>query len=194
VFLGINGTGKTTSIAKIAYRLKRRGYKVVLAASDTYRAGAIEQLKEHARKLGVDFVSQKYGADPAAVARDAVDHAISKGLDVVLVDTAGRMHTKRNLMEELDKIIRVSEANERIVVIDALAGNDSVIQALEFDKHVGVDSIFMAKMDADVKGGTLISVAYMLGKPVRYIGVGQSYEDLKEFRLEWVIRNLLPQG
>lgn len=192
VFLGVNGTGKTTSIAKIAYRLKTAGLRVVLAASDTYRAGAIEQLRRHAERLKVDFISQRYGADPAAVARDAVDHAVAKRLDVVLIDTAGRMHTKRNLMDELNKIIRVSEANERVVVIDALAGNDSVTQALEFDRFVGVDSIVIAKMDADVKGGALISVAYMLRRPIRYLGVGQGYKDLREFKPEWVIENLLP--
>lgn len=192
VFLGVNGTGKTTSIAKIAYRLKTAGLRVVLAASDTYRAGAIEQLRRHAERLKVDFISQRYGADPAAVARDAVDHAVAKRLDVVLIDTAGRMHTKRNLMDELNKIIRVSEANERVVVIDALTGNDSVTQALEFDRFVGVDSIVIAKMDADVKGGTLISVAYMLRRPIRYLGVGQGYKDLREFKPEWVIENLLP--
>ncbi len=194
VFLGINGTGKTTTIAKIAHAIKKRGLKPILAAADTYRAGAIEQLLEHATALRVDIVSQRYDADPAAVARDAIERAKAKSFDAVLIDTAGRMHTKRNLMEELRKIVRVIEPDERMLVVDALTGNDAVLQAREFEREVGIDSVTVAKIDADVRGGVIITLAHEIKKPIRYLGVGQRYEDLVPFRARWFIENLLPRA
>ena len=194
VFLGINGSGKTTTIAKVAYRLKNKGFRPLLAAADTYRAGAIEQLKKHARNLGLDVVARMYGADPASVARDAVEKAEARNYDFVLVDTAGRMHTKKGLMEELRKIVRVAEPDENVMVIDALTGNDAIAQTKEFDARVGVNSLILTKIDADVKGGIILSLARETPKPVRYIGIGQQYPDLVEFRAEWVIENLFPKA
>lgn len=184
VFVGINGTGKTTTIAKIAQFLKKKGYSVVLACSDTYRAGSIEQLQEHADRLGVRMVKHKYGADPTAVAYDAVKHAESRGVDVVLIDTAGRIQTDRNLMNELAKIKRVIHPDLTVLTVDALTGNDAVMQAEEFHKTVGIDGTILTKVDADVKGGSALSVTYVTGKPIVFIGTGQKYEDLQEFDAE----------
>jgi fused signal recognition particle receptor len=184
LFVGINGTGKTTSIAKVAQFLMKKGYSVVLAGSDTYRAGSIEQLEEHSRKLGVRMIKHKYGADPAAVAYDAISHAESRGVNVVLIDTAGRIQTDRNLMSELSKIKRVVDPDLTVLVIDALIGNDAVLQAEEFHKSVNVDANILTKVDADVKGGASLSVAHVTGKPIIFIGVGQEYKDLEEFEPE----------
>lgn len=181
VFLGINGTGKTTTIAKFAHMLTNRGFSVVLACADTHRAGAIEQLAEHASRLSVKMVSQKYGADPAAVARDAILYARSHHVDVVLVDTAGRMQTYRNLMEEMSKIIRVAKPDLKIFVGDALAGNDAISQAKEFLSFADFDGAILTKLDADVKGGAALSIAYATGKPILFVGIGQSYHDLEPF-------------
>ena len=184
LFVGINGTGKTTSIAKVAQFLMKKGYSVVLSASDTYRAGSIEQLEEHAKRLGVRMIKHKYGSDPAAVAYDAISHAQSRGVNVVLIDTAGRIQTDRNLMSELSKIKRVVNPDLTILVIDALIGNDAVLQAEEFHKSVNVDGSILTKVDADVKGGASLSVAHVTGKPIVFIGVGQNYEDLEAFEPE----------
>ena len=184
LFVGINGTGKTTSIAKVAQFLMKKGYSVVLAGSDTYRAGSIEQLEEHARRLGVRMIKHKYGADPAAVAYDAISHAQSRGINVVLIDTAGRIQTDRNLMSELGKIKRVVSPDLTILVIDALIGNDAVMQAEEFHNSVSIDGTILTKVDADVKGGASLSVAHVTGKPILFIGVGQNYEDLEAFEPE----------
>jgi len=184
LFVGINGTGKTTSIAKVAKFLMKNGYSVVLACSDTYRAGSIEQLEEHARRLGVRMIRHKYGADPAAVAYDAINHAKAQGINVVLIDTAGRIQTDRNLMNELGKIKRVISPDLTILTVDALTGNDAVMQAEEFHKTVGIDGTILTKVDADVKGGSALSVTYVTGKPIIFIGVGQRYEDLKPFSPE----------
>ncbi|MFP3137302.1 MAG: signal recognition particle-docking protein FtsY [Nitrososphaeria archaeon] len=191
VFLGINGGGKTTTIAKVAYALKRSGLRPIIAAADTFRAGAIEQLSLHAQRIGVEVVSQGYGADPAAVARDAVERASSRRYDAVLVDTAGRMYTKSHLMDELRKIVEVSGAHERIMIVDALTGNDAVSQAKEFDAAVGVDSVIVTKVDADVRGGVVLTLAYELRRPIRYLGVGQGYEDLRPFSAEALVGELL---
>ena len=184
LFVGINGTGKTTSIAKVARFLMKNGYSVVLSCSDTYRAGSIEQLEEHAKKLGVRMIKHKYGSDPAAVAYDAISHAQSRGINVVLIDTAGRIQTDRNLMSELTKIKRVVSPDLTVLVVDALIGNDAVMQAEEFHKSVSIDGTILTKVDADVKGGASLSVAHVTGKPIVFIGVGQNYEDLEAFEPE----------
>ncbi len=184
LFVGINGTGKTTSIAKVAQFLMKNGYSVVLSGSDTYRAGSIEQLEQHSKKLGVRMIKHDYGADPAAVAYDAISHAQSRGINVVLIDTAGRIQTDRNLMNELSKIKRVVSPDLTILVIDALIGNDAVMQAEEFHKSVNIDGTILTKVDADVKGGASLSVAHVTGKPIIFIGVGQDYKDLEAFEPE----------
>ena len=181
VFVGINGTGKTTTIAKVAQLLMKNRYSVILACSDTYRAGSIEQLEEHAKRLGVRMIKHKYGADPAAVAYDAINHARAHGVSAVLIDTAGRIQTDRNLMNELAKIKRVINPDLTILTVDALTGNDAVMQAEEFHKSVGIDGTILTKVDADVKGGAALSVTYVTGKPIVFIGTGQKYEDLEEF-------------
>jgi fused signal recognition particle receptor len=187
VFLGINGTGKTTSIAKLGRRLTVEGYKVLLSASDTFRAGAIEQLETHATRLGLKSIHQRYGADPAAVARDSILYARQHSYDVVLVDTAGRMQTSRNLMDELSKVVKVAQPDMKIFVGDALAGNDLINQAREFHDRVGFDAVILAKADADVKGGAAVSVAYVTKTPILYLGVGQSYDDLQVFDPTWLV-------
>ncbi len=184
VFVGINGTGKTTSIAKIARLLMKNGFSVVLACADTYRAGSIEQLEEHARRLGVRVIKHSYGSDPAAVAYDAVSHAKAHGINVVLIDTAGRIQTDRNLMAELTKIKRVIKPDLTVLTVDSLTGNDAVMQAEEFHKSVGIDGTILTKVDADVKGGSALSVTFVTGKPILFIGVGQRYDDLEEFKPE----------
>ncbi len=184
VFVGINGTGKTTSIAKVANLLMKNGFSVVLACADTYRAGSIEQLEEHARRLGVRVIKHSYGSDAAAVAYDAVSHAKAHGINAVLVDTAGRIQTDRNLMAELIKIKRVIEPDLTVLTVDSLTGNDAVMQAEEFHKSVGIDGTILTKVDADVKGGSALSVTFVTGKPILFIGVGQRYDDLEEFRPE----------
>jgi len=181
IFLGINGTGKTTTIAKFCKLLRDHGISVVLAAADTHRAGAIEQITHHGNKLNVKVISQRYGADPSAVARDALEHAKKNYIDAVLIDTAGRMQTSRNLMEEVSKIIRVIKPNMKIFVGDSLAGNDTVNQAREFFHYTNYDGSILTKSDADSKGGAAISIAYLTHKPILYLGVGQGYEDLAEF-------------
>ncbi len=191
IFVGVNGTGKTTTLAKVGKRLMDMGYSVVFAAGDTFRAGGIEQIEEHARKLGVKVIKHKRGADPAAVIYDAVKHAESKGIDFVLADTSGRMHTKRNLMEQLRKIKRVTKPYLTIFVDESIAGNDAVERARIFEESVGIDGTILTKMDTDVKGGTAISIAYATGKPILFVGTGQGYEDLLKFNVDWFLDNLL---
>jgi fused signal recognition particle receptor len=191
LFVGINGTGKTTSIAKVTKFLVKNGFSVVLSGSDTYRPGSIEQLEEHSKRLGVRMIKHKYGADPAAVAYDTITHAQSRGINVVLIDTAGRIQTDRNLMAELAKIKRVVNPDLTILVIDALIGNDAVLQAEEFHNSVNVDGTILTKVDADVKGGASLSVAHVTGKPIIFIGVGQTYEDLKAFKPEMFTQMIL---
>ncbi len=191
VFVGINGTGKTTTIAKLVQFLTKKGHSVVLACSDTYRAGSIEQLEEHAKRLGVRMIKHKYGADPAAVAYDTVNHAKAHGTNVVLIDTAGRIQTNRNLMNELVKIKRVVNPNLTVLTVDSLTGNDAVMQAEEFHKSVGIDATILTKVDADVKGGSALSVTYVTKKPIIFIGTGQKYEDLEEFKPEKFLELIL---
>jgi len=191
VFVGINGTGKTTTIAKVAKFLMKKGYSVVLACSDTYRAGSIEQLEEHAKRLGVRMIKHKYGADPASVAYDAINHARAHAISAVLIDTAGRIQTDRNLMNELAKIKRVINPHLTILTVDALTGNDAVMQAEEFHKSVGIDGTILTKVDADVKGGAALSVTYVTEKPIMFIGTGQKYENLEEFNPEKFVQMIL---
>jgi fused signal recognition particle receptor len=181
LFLGINGTGKTTTVAKFANLLRQNGLSVVVAAGDTHRAGAIEQLTEHANRISTKVIAQRYGADPAAVARDGVLYAKAHHSDVVIVDTAGRMQTNQNLMEEMSKIVRVVNPDVKILIADSLTGNDAISQAQLFSKYTGFDGAILTKADADTKGGAALSVAYTTGKPILYLGVGQGYDDIKPF-------------
>lgn len=193
VFLGVNGTGKTTSIAKLAYLMKRNGITPVLAAADTFRAGAQEQLEVHASKVGVPVIRGKYGSDPASVAFSAIEYAKARNYCVVLVDTAGRMHVDYDLMGEMRKIVRVSKPDFKILVVDALTGNDAVEQARKFNEEVGIDGFIITKADADVKGGVAVSVTAVTGKPILYLGVGQRYEDLVRFDPEKLVKSILPE-
>jgi len=184
MFVGINGTGKTTTLAKLAYLLQKSKFSVVVAAADTFRAGAIEQLKEHTSRLNLKIVAQNYGSDPAAVARDAVLYAKSHKIDCVLVDTAGRMQTSKNLMDQIEKITKVVNPDFKIFVGDSLAGNDAVNQAKEFHKHTKFDAAILTKSDADARGGAALSIVKVTSTPVLYVGVGQEYKDLKTFDKE----------
>ncbi len=190
MFVGVNGSGKTLSIAKMATVLKNKGYSSVMAAGDTFRAGAIEQLGIHAKNVGVKIIKHGPGADPAAVAYDAIEHAKAKHKDVVLLDTAGRMQTNVNLMDEMAKIKRVSQPDLILFVGDALSGNDAVEQAKRFNEIVGIDGVILTKVDTDAKGGSALSVAYTIGKPLLFIGVGQEYDEQIPFDAKWMIDNI----
>ncbi|WP_222703227.1 signal recognition particle-docking protein FtsY [Acidianus manzaensis] len=190
VFFGINGVGKTTTIAKFAYMLKEHGLKVIVSASDTFRAAAQEQLALHCEKLKIPLVKGKYGGDPASVAFDAIKSAKSRNIDVVLIDTAGRMHVDKDLTEELKRIIRIAKPNLKLLVLDSLAGNDALEQAKYFDEIVNYDGVILTKVDADAKGGIVLSLAYELKKPVLYIGIGQEYSDLTPFSVNWFMEKL----
>ncbi len=191
IFVGVNGTGKTTTIAKVARYLMRNNLSVVLAAGDTFRAGAIEQISRHAQNLGVNTIKHQKGADAAAVIYDAIEHARSKGIDVVLADTAGRMQTNINLMDELRKITRVNKPHLSIFVGDALTGNDAVDQAKKFNDAIGVDAIILTKMDADAKGGSALSIVNETRRPIIFMGTGQNLEDLEEFDREWFVAEII---
>ena len=191
VFVGVNGTGKTTTIAKVANYLKERGYSPVLAAGDTFRTGAVEQLETHANRLGLKMIKHKAGGDPAAVIFDAVEHAKAHHKDVVLADTAGRLHTNINLMDQMKKIVRVTEPDLLIFVDEAIAGNDAVERAREFNDAVAIDGTILTKTDADARGGAAISIAHITGKPVIFLGVGQEYPDLVKFDPLWLVDRLL---
>jgi fused signal recognition particle receptor len=190
VFVGINGSGKTTTIAKFVQYLKNNHLSCVIAASDTFRAAAIHQLEEHGEKLGVKVVKHDYGADPAAVAFDAEKYAQAHKIDVVLVDTAGRMHSNSNLVDEMKKIIRVAKPNLKIFVGESITGNDCVEQAKTFNEAVGLDGIILSKADIDEKGGAAISVSYVTGKPILFLGLGQNYNDLEKFDKEKIMKNI----
>lgn len=189
--LGVNGTGKTTTIAKIAHLLKKNNITVVVAASDTFRAGAIEQLEIHMNKIGVHLIKQDYKADPASVAFDAIEHATAKKTSVVIIDTSGRQVTNKNLLEELKKIKRINEPDLILFIGDSLAGNDVLYQAEKFNETVSIDASIITKLDADAKGGAALSIAFITGKPIIYIGIGQGYDDLIKFDPEWFIDKLL---
>lgn len=190
LFVGINGTGKTTTLAKLAHMLQQAKFSVVVAAADTYRAGAIEQLKEHTNRLNLKIIAQNYGADPAAVAKDAVLHAKSNKIDCVLIDTAGRMQTSKNLMEQIAKITKVVNPDLKLFVGDSLAGNDTVNQAREFYQHVKFDGAILTKSDADARGGAALSIVKVTNTPILFVGVGQGYKDLKPFDKELFIETV----
>ena len=191
MIVGVNGTGKTTTTAKIAHRLKEQGYSVVLAAADTFRAGAIDQLAAHADMIGVRCIKSQRGGDSAAVSRDAIESAKAKGDDIVIIDTAGRMQNKTNLMEELRKVHRITQPHLVIFVADALAGNDAVTQAKEFQRILNFDGVTLCKLDTDAKGGAALSIAHATGRPIVLAGVGQGYEDVKDFDPEWFLDSIL---
>ena len=190
VFFGVNGVGKTTTIAKVAYMLKKNGISSIIAASDTFRAAAQEQLAYHAQKLEIPLVRGKYGGDPAAVAFDAINSAKSRNIDVVLIDTAGRMHVDADLVEELKRVVRITKPDLRILVLDSLAGNDALEQARYFENNIGYDAVILTKVDADAKGGIVLSLAYDLKKPVIYLGIGQEYDNLVPFDADWFIKRI----
>jgi fused signal recognition particle receptor len=194
LFVGVNGTGKTTTVAKMAGWLRDQGVGVVIAAGDTFRAGAIEQLLVHGERLGIRVIRQQEGSDPAAVAFDAVEHARAKKVDVVLVDTAGRQHTNENLIEEAKKIRRVVHPDLTLFVGDALSGNDVPEQARMFQESLGVDGLVLTKLDADAKGGAALSTAFVTKKPILFMGVGQGYADLRRFDAEWMVQRLFAEG
>ncbi|MBU0457555.1 MAG: signal recognition particle-docking protein FtsY [Nanoarchaeota archaeon] len=189
-FFGINGTGKTTSIAKLTNHLQQQGFSVVLAACDTFRAAAIQQLEEHAEKLNVKIIKQDYGSDAAAVAFDAIKYAEKNKVDVVLIDTAGRLHSNTNLMEELKKIIRVTKPDMKIFVGESITGNDCIEQARRFNDLVEMDGTILTKVDVDDKGGAPLSISYTIKKPILFLGVGQGYKDLEEFDAKIVLERL----
>ena len=191
MFVGMNGTGKTTSIAKIAENFKEKGYYVVIAASDTFRAGAIEQIALHGEKIGVKVVKHQAGGDPAAVSFDAVKHASKIERSVVLIDTAGRMQNNKNLLEEMKKIKRISNPDLILLTLDALSGTDVLTQAKLFDEAVGINGYIVTKIDADAKGGCVISLLSETKKPILYIGTGQTYSDIIQFSLDWYLNRLL---
>ena len=190
LFFGINGTGKTTSIAKIADLLQKNKISSVLAAADTFRAASIEQLQIHADTLKVPCISQKYGSDPASVAFDAIQYAKKNAIDVVLIDTAGRMYTKQNLLKEMEKIIRISQPNLKIFVGESITGNDATEQAKTFNEEIGLDGIILSKADIDDKAGAILSVSQATNKPIYFLGIGQKYKDLLPFTKKEVLKHL----
>jgi len=190
LFLGINGSGKTTAIAKIANLLKKNNMSCVFAASDTFRAASIEQLEKHANNLKIKIIKHDYNSDPAAVAFDAIKYAKSHKIDTVLIDTAGRMHTKGNLLREMEKIIRVTKPDLKIFIGESITGNDATEQAKSFNETADIDAIILSKADVDEKGGTALSVGYVTKKPIIYLGTGQEYKDLEPFNKEKLFEKL----
>ena len=189
-FVGVNGTGKTTTIARITDWLQQNGKSVVMAASDTFRAGAIEQLELHAERLGCKFIKHQAGGDPAAVAFDAVEHAKAKHRDIVMIDTAGRMQTNSNLMDEMKKIKRVAKPDLIMFVGDSLAGNDAIDQAKKFHEAVGIDAVVLTKLDVDAKGGAALSISSAIGQPIAFVGIGQEYGDIMPFDATWIVERI----
>ncbi|MFW9925662.1 MAG: signal recognition particle-docking protein FtsY [Candidatus Thorarchaeota archaeon] len=191
LFVGVNGTGKTTTLAKMASIFKEKGFTVVIAAGDTFRAGSIEQLEKHAQRLDIRVIKQDYGSDAAAIAYDAIAHAKARHIDIVLIDSAGRMQSNKNLLEEMKKIVRVAQPDLKIFVGDALAGNDALSQAKEFHNAIGIDGAILTKVDADPSGGAALSIAFITGRPVIYVGVGQNYGDLRRFDPDWFAQRII---
>ena len=190
MLVGVNGTGKTTTAAKIAKRLLDMNLSVIAAAGDTFRAGAIQQLEAHCDNLGIRCVSSERGGDTAAIARDAIESAQAKNIDVVLVDTAGRMQNKTNLMNELNKVRRVANPHLTLFVGDSLAGNDAVDQARMFQEIMKFDGAVLTKVDTDAKGGAGLSIAFATGRPIVFAGIGQGYDDLKQFDPDWLLEQM----
>ena len=193
MFVGINGTGKTTTIGKLANYYLKKGYTPVIAASDTFRAGAIEQVTHHADNVGVKIIKHQKGSDPAAVAYDAVEHARAQGKELVLIDTAGRMQTNTNLMDEMKKIKRVAKPDLVIFVGDAITGNDATEQARKFNEAIDIDGVILTKADADSKGGASLSIGYVIQKPIMFLGVGQGYDDIMEYDADWMLNQLFSE-
>ena len=191
IFTGVNGVGKTTTIAKLSQYLEEQGYSTVLANGDTYRAGANEQLQEHADALGRKLITHEQGSDPAAVIYDGVEYAQANDVDVVLGDTAGRLHTSDDLMDQLEKIDRVIEPDMTVFVDEAVAGQDAVNRAAEFNKAATIDASILTKADADQDGGAAISIAHVTGKPILFLGTGQDYDDLERFEPKRIVNELL---
>jgi len=190
IFFGINGSGKTTSIAKLAYKLKKQGISCVLVAADTFRAASIEQLEIHANKIGVPIIKSQYGSDPTSVAFDGKQYAKKNKIQCVLVDTAGRMYTKENLIKQMEKLMRVIKPELKIFVAESIAGNDSIEQARTFNEALDIDGIILSKADVDEKAGTVLSVSQVTNKPIYFLGTGQSYQDLQDFKKSEVLKNL----
>ena len=188
--IGINGSGKTTSLAKIVHLLKKNKLEPVVAACDTFRAAAIQQLEEHGSRLGVKVIKHDYGSDPAAVAFDAIKYAKSHNIDVVLIDTSGRLHSNENLMDELKKIIKVTKPDEKIFVGESITGNDCIDQSKLFNEAIDFNSIILTKIDVDEKGGAAISISYITQKPIIYLTKGQSLNDIEKFDKEKIIKTL----
>ncbi|KPV45996.1 MULTISPECIES: signal recognition particle-docking protein FtsY [Acidiplasma] len=190
LFLGINGTGKTTTIAKLAYYLKNNGKKVVISASDTFRAGAIEQISILGKNIGVEVIKHDFKSDPASVAFDAIEHARARSLDYVLIDSAGRMQTNKNLLDEMKKIKRVSKPDLTLLVLDAMIGQDVIEQANTFAREINFDGIILTKLDTDAKGGAVISVSTEIKKPILFVGTGQNMDDIMPFDPDWYINKI----
>ncbi|HMA05493.1 MAG TPA: signal recognition particle-docking protein FtsY [Methanomicrobiales archaeon] len=191
LFTGVNGTGKTTTVAKVGDYLKRLGFSVVIASGDTFRAGALEQIATHAERLGIKVIQHKAGGDPSAVLFDAVEYAKAHRMDVVLADSAGRFHNRVNLMNQLEKMKRVMSPDLVVYVDEAVAGNDAVVRAEEFERLVGTDAVILTKADMDMRGGAAISIAHTVGKPIMFLGTGQGYDDLMPFTPGGLVDELL---
>ena len=194
MFLGVNGGGKTTTIAKLAALLRSKGSRVVLSASDTFRAGAIEQIAHWSNEVGVELIRHDKGSDPSSVAYDAITHAVARKMDYVLIDTAGRMQNNKNLVEEMKKIKRVAKPDLTLLILDAMIGQDALLQGKTFMDDIGFDGIVITKLDTDAKGGLLISLCYELKKPVYFIGIGQRVEDIMGFDSGWYLERLFPES
>jgi fused signal recognition particle receptor len=194
MFLGVNGGGKTTTIAKLAALLRSKGSRVVLSASDTFRAGAIEQIAHWSNEVGVELIRHDKGSDPSSVAYDAITHAVARKMDYVLIDTAGRMQNNKNLVEEMKKIKRVAKPDLTLLILDAMIGQDALLQGKTFMDDIGFDGIVITKLDTDAKGGLLISLCYELKKPVYFIGIGQRVEDIMRFDSDWYLDRLFPES
>lgn len=190
LFCGINGSGKTTTIAKLASKLKKQGLSCVIAAGDTFRAASIEQIKKHGEKLGIKVISNEYGSDPASVGFDAISYARKHLIDCVLIDTAGRMHTAKNLLKEIEKISKVCKPDTKFFVGESITGNDSIEQIRSFDLAIEIDGIILSKADVDEKGGTALSLGYITRKPILYLGIGQEYDDLEEFDKKKILEKI----
>jgi len=190
LFCGINGTGKTTTIAKIAQQLKNNHLTCVLAAADTFRAASIEQIKEHGKRLNIEVIAHEYNSDPASVGFDAIKYAEKNKLDCVLIDTAGRMHTAKNLMAQIEKVAKVTKPDLKIFVGESITGNDILEQVKSFDLAIGINGIILSKADIDEKGGTALSVGYVTKKPILYLGTGQEYDEIEVFDKEKFIEKL----